>query len=164
MGRRHWLVKSEPSTYSIDDLERDGTTEWDGVRNYQARNFMRDEMRPGHRILFYHSNTRPLGIYGIAEVAGEAHPDSSQFDEASPYHDPDSEPDDPRWWCVDVKHVETFPEPVTREAMKATPDLEEMKVLQRGVRLSVMPVEEDEFHAVERMGRSEGSRSQRRKG
>lgn len=157
MARRYWLMKSEPSVYSIEDLERDGTTEWDGVRNYQARNFMRDEMSPGDRILFYHSNTRPLGVYGIAEVEAEAHPDSTQFDESSSYHDPDSDPDDPRWWCVDVKHVETFPEPVEREAMKETEGLEEMKVLKRGMRLSVMPVDEDEFGIVERMGRRDGS-------
>lgn len=152
-ARRYWLVKTEPSTYSIHDLERDGTTEWDGVRNYAARNLMRDEMRPGDRVLVYHSSTDVLGVYGIAEVAGEPHPDSSQFDEGSRYHDPDSDPDDPRWWCVDLKHVETFEGPVTRDAMKEEPALEEMKVLQRGMRMSVMPVTKEEFEVVRGMAK-----------
>lgn len=153
MAEGHWLMKSEPNVYSIEDLERDGVTEWDGVRNYQARNFMRDDMAPGDRVLFYHSNTKPLGVYGIAEVASEAHPDSSQFDEASAYHDPDADADDPRWWCVDVKHVETFDEPVTREEMKDAPELDAMLVLKRGQRLSITPVTEGEYEAVVGMAR-----------
>ncbi len=147
MPRNYWLVKSEPSTYSIEDLERGGATEWDGVRNYAARNHMR-EMSKGDRVLYYHSSTDVLGIYGVAEVAAEAHPDSSQFDPDGPYHDPDSDPDDPRWWCVDLKHVRTFEEPVTRDALKERPELEEMKVLQRGMRLSVMPVTKEEYETV----------------
>lgn len=146
--RSYWLTKTEPGTYSIDDLERDATTPWDGVRNYLARNYMRDEMAPGDRVLVYHSSTKVLGIYGIAEVASEAHPDPSQFDEESPYHDPDSDPDDPTWWCVDLRHVRTFEEPVTRDAMKERPELSDMKVLQRGVRHSVMPVTEAEYETV----------------
>lgn len=147
MARSYWLAKSEPSTYSIEDLERDGTTEWSGVRNYAARNHMR-EMAEGDRVLFYHSSTDVLGIYGVAEVAAEAHPDSTQFDPDSGYHDPDSDPADPRWWCVDMKHLRTFEEPVTRDAMKERPELDEMKVLQRGMRLSVMPVTEAEYETV----------------
>lgn len=147
MARSYWLAKSEPSTYSIEDLERDGVTEWSGVRNYAARNHMR-EMAEGDRVLFYHSSTDVLGIYGVAEVAAEAHPDSTQFDPDSGYHDPDSDPDDPRWWCVDLQHVRTFEEPVTRDAMKERSELGEMKVLQRGMRLSVMPVTEEEYETV----------------
>lgn len=150
---RYWLVKSEPSEYSIHDLERDGETEWTGVRNYLARNYMRDEMEPGDPVLYYHSRTDPLGIYGVARVASEAHPDSVQFEVGHSYHDPDSDPDDPTWWCVDLEHVETFEEPVTRDAMKERPELEEMKVLQRGVRYSVMPVVEEEFEVVREMAR-----------
>lgn len=147
----HWLVKTEPSTYSVQDLEADGTTEWDGVRNYAARNYMRDEMRPGDPVLVYHSSTDVLGVYGIARVASEAHPDSSQFDPESPYHDPDARRDDPRWWCVDLEHVRTFEQPVTRNAMKERSELEQMKVLQRGMRHSVMPVTPEEFRTVVKM-------------
>jgi predicted RNA-binding protein with PUA-like domain len=153
MMKKHWLIKSEPGVYSIEDLERDGMTEWSGVRNYKARNYMRDEMRPGDGLLFYHSSTDPLGVYGIAEVASEAHPDSTQFREGDHYHDPDSNPQDPRWWCVDVRHVETFANPVTRDAMKATPGLAGMGVLKRGMRLSVIRVTPEEFETVCRMGR-----------
>jgi predicted RNA-binding protein with PUA-like domain len=158
MATRHWLIKSEPSTYSIEDLERDGTTEWSGVRNYKARNYMRDEMRPGDGLLFYHSSTDPLGVYGIAEVASAAHPDSTQFVEGGHYHDPDSDRDDPRWWCVDVRHVETFDAPVTRDAMKATPALAGMGVLKRGMRLSVIRVTPDEFEIVRRLGAGDHGR------
>lgn len=147
---RHWLVKTDPDTYSIHDLERDGTTEWDGVRNYAARNYMR-EMKKGNRVLIYHSSTDVLGVYGIAEVAAEAHPDSSQFKKGHRYHDPDSDPEDPRWWCVDLRHLKTFREPVTRDAMRERPELAAMKVLQRGMRLSVMPVTKAEYETVAAM-------------
>lgn len=156
MARKHWLIKSEPSVYSIADLERDGTTEWSGVRNYKARSYMRDEMRPGDGLLFYHSSTDPLGVYGVAEVASPPHPDSTQFKQDDHYHDPDSSPDDPRWWCVDVRHVETFAKPVTRDAMKATPGLAGMGVLKRGMRLSVIRITPEEFELVRRMGRDSG--------
>jgi len=151
--RGHWLVKTEPGTYSIDDLERDGSTPWDGVRNYQARNFMRDGMKPGDRVLVYHSNAKPMGVYGLARVRDEAHPDELQFDPSSAYYDEDSDRDDPRWWCVDLEHVETFESPVSREAMKEEPALADMKLLERGMRLSVMPVEPHEFETVLRMAR-----------
>ena len=151
MADRFWLVKSEPSTYSIHDLERDGTTEWWGVRNYKARNYMRDAMQVGDRVLFYHSNADPLGVYGLAEVASEAHPDSKQFEKGHPYHDPDSDRQDPTWWCVDLRHVETFPKPVTRERMKTTRGLEKMSVLKRGNRLSITPVEPAEYEIVRRL-------------
>ena len=154
MAGRFWLVKSEPSTYSIHDLERDGSTEWWGVRNYKARNYMRDAMRVGDGVLFYHSNADPLGVYGLAEVASEAHPDSKQFEEGHPYHDPGSERQDPRWWCVDLRHVATFAEPVTRERMKMTRGLEKMSVLKRGNRLSITPVEPAEYEIFRRLAGS----------
>ena len=154
MPRKHWLIKSEPSVYSIEDLARDGTTEWSGVRNYKARNYMRDEMRPGDGLLVYHSNADPLCIAGIAEVASAAHADSTQFREGDHYYDPDSDRENPRWWCVDVRHVETFRTPVTRDALKATPELAAMAVLKRGMRLSVQRVTPEEFEIVRRMGRS----------
>lgn len=152
MARSHWLVKSDPETYGIAELERDGTTEWDGVRNYKARNFMRRQMQVGDPVLFYHSNADPTGVYGLAEVASEAHPDSKQFDSASRYHDPDSDPDEPTWWCVDLRHVETFPAPVTRDELKETPGLAELLVLKRGMRLSITPVTRQEFEIVRKLG------------
>jgi predicted RNA-binding protein with PUA-like domain len=153
MARRGWLVKSEPSVYSIRDLERDLTTEWWGIRNYKARNYMRDEMRVGDPVLFYHSNTDVLGVYGLAEVASKAHPDSKQFEKGHRYHDPDSDREDPRWWCVDLRHVETFDAPVTRDRLKAIRGLEDMAVLQRGNRLSITPVTPEEYEIVRRLAR-----------
>ena len=150
----YWLAKTEPDVYSIDDFERDGETEWDGVRNYQVRNFMRDVMEPGQKVLIYHSNTAVLGVYGVAEVAGPAHPDSTQFDPKSRYHDAKSDPENPRWWCPDFRYVETFVRPVTRDMMKETVGLEEITVLRRGMRLSVMPVTRREFEIVRRLGRA----------
>ncbi|HEY8429838.1 MAG TPA: EVE domain-containing protein [Sandaracinaceae bacterium] len=153
-GRKYWLVKSEPDVYSIDDLARDGRTEWDGVRNYQARNYMRDEMAIGDLVLFYHSNASPPAVAGIARVCSEPHPDSAQFDPKSPYHDPTSTPDDPRWTCVDLEFVERFAEPVPLDALKAEAALDGMMVVKRGVRLSVQPVEKAHFAHVLKMARA----------
>ena len=151
----YWLAKTEPHVYSIDDLATDGETEWDGVRNYQVRNFMRDRMNPGEKVLIYHSNTKVLGVYGVAEVAGPAHPDSTQFDPGSHYFDPKSSRENPRWWCPDLRYVETFGTPVTRQMMKETAGLEAINVMKRGMRLSVMPVTEEEFEIILRLGRGE---------
>jgi predicted RNA-binding protein with PUA-like domain len=156
MVRRHWLVKTDPDSYATEDLAREGTTEWWGVRNYLARNYMRDEMSSGDPVLLYHSSTRVLGVYGLARVAGPAHPDSKQFEEGHAYQDPASDPEDPTWWCVDLEHVETFDAPVTRDAMREEPALANMKVLQRGVRHSILPVTPEEFEAVVRMAGSAG--------
>lgn len=153
MPQNFWLFKSEPGAYSIQDLERDGVTEWSGIRNHQAKNFMRDRMAVGDGVLFYHSNADPLGVYGLAEVAAGAHPDSTQFDPDSRYHDPRSDPAAPTWVCVDVRHVETFDRPVTRDEMKSEPGLADMRVLQRGARLSVQPVTRAEYETVRRMAR-----------
>ena len=140
--RRCWLVKSEPTTFSFDALlaADERTTPWDGVRNYQARNFMRDEMRVGDAVIFYHSNATPPGAVGLAEVASPPRPDPTQFDEGSRYADPTSDPADPRWFLVDVRAVRALPRMVTLQEIKAHPELGEMLVARRGNRLSVMPV------------------------
>jgi len=147
-ARRYWLMKSEPDVYSIDDLERDGRAEWDGVRNYQARSFMRDDMREGDLVLFYHSNADPPGVAGVARVVGEPYPDPTQFDRRSRYHDPKSKKDDPRWWLVDVEHVETLDDVLPLGDLKADAALSDMLVVQKGQRLSVQPVDRKHFARV----------------
>jgi predicted RNA-binding protein with PUA-like domain len=149
----YWLLKSEPSAYSIDDLARDGTTAWTGVRNYQARNLMRDQMQVGDGVLFYHSSSDPTGVAGLAEVVKGAYPDPSQFDRKSPYHDAKSAPDAPIWFLVDVGFVERFAEVVTLAALKAAPALAGMMVTRPGSRLSVQPVTAPEWKAVLKMAR-----------
>ena len=146
---RHWLMKSEPSECSIDDLAAAParTVPWIGVRNYQARNFMRDEMRVGDGVLFYHSSCPEPGIAGLAEVASAAYADASQFDPKSHYFDPKSTPEAPRWQHVDVKLVRKTPL-LTLAAMRAAPTLASMRVLERGNRLSITPVTADEWRAV----------------
>ena len=137
----HWLMKSEPDAFSIDDLKRKKREPWDGVRNYQARNFMRDGMRPGDQVFFYHSNCAVPGIVGIAEVATDAYPDPSQFDPKSKYFDPGSSRDNPRWMLVDVKFVKKLKRTISLDELKGDPALEGMALLRKGNRLSVMPVE-----------------------
>lgn len=132
-----WLMKSEPGVYSIDDLERDGTTSWEGVRNYQARNFMRDSMKMGDHLLFYHSNAAPSGVAGIAEVVREGYPEKK----GSP------------WVMVDVKFREKFPSLVPLASLKAEPRLKGMMVTRRGARLSVQPVDAAHFETVVRLGK-----------
>lgn len=149
---KHWLMKSEPHVYSIEDLAREGRTSWEGVRNYGARNLMR-EMRIGDGVLFYHSNSRPPGVAGVARVVREAYPDPAAWDPESPYHDPKSSPEEPRWWMVDVAHVETFVRFVPLDVLRTEPGLEEMMVARQG-RLSVQPVRPAEFEIVRRLGRA----------
>jgi len=141
-------MKSEPGTYSIDDLEREGRTMWEGVRNYQARNLMRDDCRVGDLVLFYHSSAKPPGVAGLAKVSSEPYPDPTQFEENAPYYDATSDPKDPRWILVDVEHVETFDEVLPLNNLKAQPELADMLVVQRGQRLSVMPVDKPHFKRV----------------
>jgi predicted RNA-binding protein with PUA-like domain len=145
----YWLMKSEPGSYSIDDLARDGRTMWDGVRNYRARNYMK-EMKEGDLVLFYHSNADPPGVAGVAKVAREAYADPTQFDPKSKYHDPKAEEDAPRWWLVDVQFVEKLDAVVGLPEIKAEPSLAEM-VLVNNSRLSVQPVTKAEFEKVRRM-------------
>lgn len=161
---RFWLMKSEPGSYSIDDLARDGKTSWDGIRNYQVRNYMRDDMAVGDWALFYHSSATPPGVVGLARVASQAYPDETAFDPKSRYYDPKSKREDPRWLLVDVEFVERFDEVVTLEALKADPSLAAMMVVQKGMRLSVQPVEADHFEAVlRRAGARRGPSARRRK-
>jgi predicted RNA-binding protein with PUA-like domain len=136
----YWLMKSEPEAFSIDDLKRKRREAWDGVRNYQARNFMRDGMRPGDQVFFYHSNCATPGIVGIAEVATDAYPDPSQFDPDSKYFDPGSSRDQPRWMLVDVKFVKKLKRTISLDELKGDTALAEMPLLRKGNRLSVMPV------------------------
>lgn len=147
---KYWLMKSEPDVFSFQDLkERPEQTEpWDGVRNYQARNFMRDEMQVGDLILFYHSNTKPPGIAGVAEVASAPYADPTAFDETSKYYDAKSDPEKPRWILVDVRFKRDLPNYVSLDTMKAMPELSQMRVLQRGNRLSITAVEQAEFEAI----------------
>ena len=146
---RYWLVKTEPGCFSIDDLAAspNQTTMWDGVRNYQARNFMRDDMKKGDKVLFYHSVTKP-GIVGLAEVAREAYTDPTQFDPENEHFDPASPADNPRWSVVDVKLVRRFDKPLPLPFLRKQPELEAMELLRKGSRLSVQPVREDEYEAV----------------
>jgi predicted RNA-binding protein with PUA-like domain len=139
--KRYWLMKSEPGDFGIDDLERVGVEPWTGVRNYQARNFMRD-MQPGDGVLFYHSNTEVPGIYGIAEVASEAYPDKTQFDRRSKYFDEKASPEVPRWYLVDVRFVRTLKRPLPLDEIRTHADRlgEEFALTRKGSRLSVMPV------------------------
>ena len=153
--RRYWLMKCEPSAYTIDDLARDKTSSWEGVRNFQARNFMRDQMREGDGVLFYHSNCDVPGVVGLAKVVSTAYPDPTQFDSKSEYYDPKSPKDDPRWWLVDVGFVERFANPVSLAEIKADKRLAGM-VLVNNSRLSVQPVADQEFDRVRAMGKKKG--------
>ncbi len=152
-AKKYWLMKSEPNAYSIDDLERDGKTYWDGVRNYQARNFMRDEMKIGDRVIFYHSNTEPPAAVGIAEVVKESYPDFSAFDPKDKHFDPKSKEEKPTWYMVDIKFVKKFKKIVPLQEMKQNPKLQDMKLVQRGNRLSVMPITKEEFNEIVRMSK-----------
>jgi len=153
MPLRYWLMKCEPDAYTIDDLERDGRTSWEGVRNYQARNFMRDQMQAGDKVLFYASNAAPSGVTGLAEVVREGYPDPTAWTPGDDYFDTGSTPDAPTWFMVDIGFVERFPRTVSLETLKQTPGLEEMMVTRKGSRLSVQPVTRAEYAIVARLGR-----------
>lgn len=150
---KYWLVKVEPNCFSFDDLKKseNQTTHWDGVRNYQARNFLRDEMKKGDEVLFYHSNAEPNVIVGICEVVKEGYPDFSQFDPESNNFDPKSKTGEPTWYMVDLKLKEEFNRPVTLSEVKSNPKLQKMRLVQKGNRLSVMPVEKEEFREILKM-------------
>jgi predicted RNA-binding protein with PUA-like domain len=152
---RHWLFKTEPEAFSIDDLARVGIEPWDGIRNYQARNLLRDEVAVGDPILFYHSNAKPPGVVGLAEVASGPRPDPTAFDPTAPYHDPKSDPEDPRWVLVDVRYVETFPRKVSIDELRGYPELSDMVLLNRS-RLSIQPVTPQQFERICEIGRHGG--------
>ncbi|WP_165074067.1 EVE domain-containing protein [Paludisphaera rhizosphaerae] len=144
----YWLFKSEPESYSFADLERDGTTGWNGVRNFQARNFLRDSIKVGDGVLFYHSNADPAAVAGIAEVVEAGHPDPSAFDPKSDYHDPKSKPDAPTWFQVTIKPVQAVAPPIPLAKLRDVAALANMELLRKGSRLSVQPVTEAEWKAV----------------
>ncbi len=151
---RHWLIKSESDVFSIGDLQRDGTTTWEGVRNYEARNFMRDSMKPGELAFFYHSNSKPSGVAGLARIVRVAVTDPTQFDKKSAYYDPTSKKDAPRWQMIEVAFVERFPAVLSLERLKAEKALAKMPLLQKGSRLSVQSVADAYFETVLRLARS----------
>lgn len=158
--RNHWLMKSEPDVFSIDDLARVGREHWDGVRNYQARNHMQ-RMREGDLVLFYHSSAKPPGVAGVARVCREAYPDHSQFDPRSKYYDRASKPDAPRWFMVDVEFVRKLKRFVPLDELKADSALAGMLVTRRGMRLSVQPVERAHFEHVLRVGGASAAKARR---
>lgn len=147
---KYWLLKTEPETFSIDDLARakQQTTCWDGVRNYQARNFLRDQLKRGDLCFIYHSSDQPPGIVGLAEVVREGYPDPTAFDPRSPYYDERSQPDNPRWYMVDVKLKQKFSAKITLDALRETKGLQGMELLRKGSRLSVQPVTERQFAII----------------
>ena len=147
-------MKSEPSVYSIQDLERDDKTMWEGVRNYQARNIMRDDMAPGDLVLFYHSSADPTGVAGVARVCSAAYPDPTQFDPKSKYHDPKATKAKPTWQLRDVQFVEAFRSVLPLSVLKESPELDGMMVIKRGMRLSVQPVDKQHFQRVVRMAKA----------
>ena len=152
MAKQYWLMKSEPDVYSIEDLERDGSTCWEGVRNYKARNNMK-AMQIGDEVLYYHSNAKPPGIVGIARVCREAYPDHHAFDPEHHYHDPKSDPDDPRWFMVDIEFVskiDDVDEPLSLQTVKDDPKLADMELVRYG-RLSVQSVKKSEFDRVKKL-------------
>jgi len=151
---RHWLMKSEPDVFSIDDLAkaRNQTTGWDGVRNYQARNLLRDDIAVGDGVLFYHSSVDPPAVVGLARVVKAAYPDPTQFDSKSDYYDKDSKRDDPRWFSVDIAFDRKLARPVTLAELRAEPALADMVLLRRGSRLSVQPVTPAEWKKIVALG------------
>jgi len=150
----YWLIKSEPEAFSIDDLAREKKAHWDGVRNYQARNYMRDKMKSGDLALFYHSSTEPPGVAGIARTCSESYPDFTSWDRKSDFYDPKSNAQHPAWFMVDIEFIEKFHKYVTLEQLKLTPELQGMLVTRKGMRLSIQPVQSEHFKKVKKMGGS----------
>ncbi len=151
--KQYWLFKSEPDAYSIDDMERDGVEPWDGIRNYQARNLLRDEIKKGDGVLFYHSRVAPMAVVGVCEVVGEGAPDETQFDPEAKYFDPKSDPENPRWFWVHIRFQERLPRPVTLKEVKEDPALQDMMLVRKGSRLSIQPVSAAEWKHILKLGR-----------
>lgn len=150
----YWLMKSEPDVFSIDDLKHKKQSLWDGVRNYQARNFMMQQMKVGDLVLFYHSNAVPPGVAGLARICASAVPDPTQFDAKSEYYDAKATVKSPRWFCVKVEFVEKFKNFISLETLKNSPALAEMLVIKKGQRLSIQPVSPTHFKKICQMGQS----------
>ena len=146
----YWLMKSEPNEFSIDDLKTqpDKTEHWDGVRNYQARNMMRDQMKVGDQVFFYHSNCDTPGIVGIAKVVREGYPDFTAFEPKDPHYDPKSDPDNPRWYMVDIKYVRKLKRTISLKELKEISALSEMPLVRKGNRLSVMPTTKQQWQHI----------------
>jgi len=144
----NWLMKSEPDAYSIDDLKRDRREPWDGIRNYQARNMMRDDMKIGDKVFFYHSNCKEPGVVGVMKIASKPYPDPTQFDVDSNYYDAKSNPDDPRWCLVDVAFMKKLKRTISLAEIKAHPGLNDMILVRKGNRLSIMPVSDDDWNMI----------------
>mgnify|MGYP001111260601 CR=1 FL=1 len=147
-----WLMKSEPEAYSIDDFEREGTTLWTGVRNYQGRNFMMTSMRPGDRFLFYHSNANPSAAVGLGRIRKINQPDPTAWDPKSKYYDPKASPDHPIWFCAEVEFEKRLPNPVSLHEMRERKELKNMALLRPGQRLSILPLTREEFNVILKMG------------
>ena len=152
MPKRYWLFKSEPTAYSYDDLERDQVAEWDGVRNYQARNLLRDDITEGDEVLFYHSSNAALAVVGTAKVVRSGYPDHTAWDPDSEHPDPKSSPENPIWYMVDIAPEKRFPRPVPLAELRTLPSLQDMALLRKGMRLSVQPVAQAEFETVVKLG------------
>ena len=160
----YWLFKSEPDSYSFADLTADGATGWSGVRNFQARNFLRDSIHVGDGVLYYHSSVTPAAIVGIAEVVEAGHPDPTAFDPDSDYHDPKSDPDKPTWFQVTIKPVRPIDPPLELPKLKTIPELAGMELLRKGSRLSVQPVSDAEWKTIVSLAGGGATKSKTRKG
>jgi len=145
---QYWLMKSEPDTYSIDDLQSFGVDHWDGIRNYQVRNFFRDQMQVGDQAFFYHSNCKVPGIVGTMEIASKAYPDHTAFDPSEKYFDSKSDPENPRWLMVDVRYIRHLDQMITLSELRLQKQIADMKLLQRGNRLSVLPLSKKEWQYI----------------
>lgn len=152
MTKKYWLLKSEPDTYSIDQLKKDKTTWWEGVRNYQARNYMTKDMNVGDEVLFYHSSCEIPGVAGLASISLAAQPDASQFDKKSDFYDPKASKEKPNWFCTQVKYVSNLKNYVTLEQIRQDPLLHEILVIKKGSRLSIQPVSEKDFKHIVELG------------
>ncbi len=149
---KYWLMKTEPDVFSLEDLKTNKTEPWDGVRNYQARNFMRDEMKKDDLVLFYHSNCKSPGVAGIAKVTKESYPDPTSWDKKSKYYDLKSTAEKPRWFMVDIGYVSKLKNFISLDEMKEMPKLKDFRLLQKGNRLSVFPIEKTEFNYIKKIG------------
>lgn len=156
MTKKYWLLKTEPTSFSIHDLEKapKKTTFWEGVRNYQARNFLRDSIKKGDEVFIYHSNTDEPGIMGTAKVVKEGYPDDSQYNPKSKYYDSASTPEKPRWYLIDIQHQNTFKKPLSLHTLRNFDELSKMTLLQKGSRLSVQPVSEAEWKTILKMAKT----------
>jgi predicted RNA-binding protein with PUA-like domain len=150
---KHWLFKTEPSSYSIDDLQKEKKTLWTGIRNYQVRNFLRDDIKKGDKVLIYHSSSETIGVAGSGEVMSQALPDPTAFDKKDSHYDPKSKAESPTWYCVQIKFINKFKKIQPLKDIKTHPELMEMKLLQNGSRLSITPVSKNEYNFIQKLAK-----------